>query len=83
MQGSLQEMITNFESDRRASFYAELYDKCCLPGGHAILLDQRPETRSASTRSWLQQDGDHYQCIMSACCFKVLFKLKTAGHVYM
>lgn len=71
VQGSLKEMITNFESDRRASFFAELYDKCNLPGGHAILLDQRPATRWAAGTPMHQELALRFG-IFFACSLAVL-----------
>lgn len=47
-------LVTNYESDNPAEYYASLYKQDDLPGGHIIMLDQSSESRCAHTHahSW-------------------------------
>jgi hypothetical protein len=46
--GGEQALQTNFESEQPSSFYAELYRRDALPGGHVIMLGADDASRAAA-----------------------------------
>ena len=43
-----EDQKTNFDSDKPADYYAKLYKRDGLTGGHVIMLDRKPETKEAA-----------------------------------
>ena len=57
--------VTNFESDKRAAEYANLYKEDGLTGGHVIMLGADPLSKAAAIEALNAYPGNQsYFCLL-------------------
>lgn len=73
-------LVTNFESDKSAAEFANLYKEDGLAGGHVIMLGADPLSKSAAIEALRAYSGEFVCSFLICCvcgCFLLLVSLIT------